>query len=124
MPVTPLRATTRRWPSPSICGKAFGKLDRPTAMQLYIVRHAEPDYANDSLTPAGQLEAEALAVRMTKHLRPEVLYSSPLGRARATMRPTAEAMGLQGTILDWAGELNLPAPAGPWGVASAQWDVP
>jgi broad specificity phosphatase PhoE len=93
-------------------------------MQLYIIRHGDPDYANDTLTAAGQLEAAALATRMARHIRPDELYSSPLGRARATMRPTEEALRQTGTILDWAGELSLWTQEGPWGARQAHWDVP
>jgi broad specificity phosphatase PhoE len=71
-------------------------------MQLFIVRHAEPDYSTDSLTPAGQLEAQALAKRMVSNIKPDVIYSSPMGRAQATMRPTAEAMGLATATADQA----------------------
>jgi probable phosphoglycerate mutase len=33
-------------------------------MRLMIVRHGDPDYEKDSLTPAGWKEAEALSERM------------------------------------------------------------
>ena len=92
-------------------------------MQLFIIRHGDPDYANDSLTPAGRLEAAALATRLATQIKPDTLFSSPMGRARATMRPSEEALSLQGTILDWAGELSLWAPGGPWGPDNAYWDV-
>jgi len=93
-------------------------------MQLFIIRHGDPDYANDTLTSAGQLEAAALATRMATQIRPDRLYSSPMGRARATMRPTAEALSLPGTILDWAAELSLWNQDGPLGPRQALWDVP
>ena len=35
-------------------------------MKLMIVRHAEPDYSIDSLTPAGWEEAKILADRLCK----------------------------------------------------------
>ena len=93
-------------------------------MQLFIIRHADPDYANDSLTPAGELEAVALAVRMARQIRPDFLYCSPLGRAKATMRPTEEALSVSGTILDWAAELSLQPQHGPWGSRHVPFDIP
>ena len=35
-------------------------------MRFLIIRHGDPDYAHDSLTPKGFREAEALAVRLKK----------------------------------------------------------
>jgi len=93
-------------------------------VQLFIIRHGDPDYANDTLTAAGRLEAAALARKMESQIRPDALFSSPMGRARATMKPTEEALSMQGTVLDWAGELGLRCEEGPWGVAQMLWDVP
>ncbi len=64
-----------------------------TGMRLYIIRHADPDYVNDNLTPAGHLEAAALGERMASEGL-NLIYSSPRGRALETMRrirPTAWA---------------------------------
>ena len=33
-------------------------------MKLLLIRHGDPDYENDCLTPVGQREAEALAERI------------------------------------------------------------
>ena len=35
-------------------------------MTIYIIRHAEPDYARDSLTEKGWREAELLSHRLAK----------------------------------------------------------
>ena len=35
-------------------------------MNIYIIRHAEPDYARDSLTEKGWHEAELLSRRLCK----------------------------------------------------------
>jgi broad specificity phosphatase PhoE len=93
-------------------------------MQLFIIRHAEPDYRTDTLTVAGLLEAEALATRMARQLQPDFLYSSPLGRARATMQPTEKALSKSGVILDWAKELRFESRNGPWGDHHAPFDIP
>lgn len=92
-------------------------------MRLYLIRHADPDYANDTITPAGRLEAAALAERMASHGLDE-LYCSPLGRARATAQPTAERLGLTPTVADWTRELSgLRVTPDPWGELVA-WDLP
>lgn len=76
-------------------------------MRLFIIRHADPDYPNDSITTAGKAEAEALAVRL-KRLGLDAIYTSPLGRAVATCGYTARALGLEPVCLDWAREITLP----------------
>ena len=53
-------------------------------MVLYIIRHGNPDYEHDTLTPLGEKEAEALGERMKKEA-PDLIYMSPRGRAIATL---------------------------------------
>ena len=72
-------------------------------MRLYIIRHGDPDYDNDSLTSLGKRQAEALARRFVLN-EPDLIYSSPLGRAVETARPTCELLGKQMRILDWTSE--------------------
>ena len=92
-------------------------------MRLYIVRHADPDYAIDSLTPAGHQEAQALANRM-RQIRPTHLYCSPVQRARHTCQYTADALGLLMQIESWTAELRECRQVyEPWGELCA-WDVP
>ena len=62
-------------------------------MLLYIVRHGIPDYTTDTLTEAGRAQAEAVVSRFTANGLDRV-FSSPLGRARQTAEPTANALGL------------------------------
>lgn len=50
-------------------------------MRLLIVRHADPDYSIDSLTPAGWEEAKLLADRLAP-IPVAAYYVSPLGRAK------------------------------------------
>jgi broad specificity phosphatase PhoE len=92
-------------------------------MRLYIVRHGDPDYAVDGLTPRGHLEAQALAKRM-KLLDPDHLFVSPLGRARATARYSEEALGKTATVLDWVREKSdWREEVLPWG-SRMIWDIP
>ena len=55
-------------------------------MRLLIVRHADPDYSIDSLTPAGWEEAKLLADRLAP-IPVAAYYVSPLGRAKDTGVP-------------------------------------
>ncbi|MCC7146048.1 MAG: histidine phosphatase family protein [Phycisphaeraceae bacterium] len=90
-------------------------------MRLYIVRHAEPDYSIDSLTPAGHQEAKALAQWMAK-LSPDVLYSSPMGRAKDTARYTGDLLGMPVHEEPWTAELGWLIQQEPYGRCSA-WDM-
>ena len=72
-------------------------------MVLYIIRHGDPDYENDTLTPAGQKEAEAVGARMAAQGLDRI-YTSPRGRAVKTSLPTCRAAGLSGTVEDWMTE--------------------
>ncbi|MDR0405557.1 MAG: histidine phosphatase family protein [Clostridiales bacterium] len=72
-------------------------------MLLYIIRHGDPDYENDSLTPKGKLQADALAKRLALHGIDKV-YCSPLGRAKLTAKPTCELLGLDCVIEPWTSE--------------------
>ena len=93
-------------------------------MRLYLIRHADPDYPNNTITPAGHLEAEALARRLT-HEGLTRIYCSPLGRAVHTMQYTAQATGLTPQIEPWMAELDefrIPLPP-PWPALMA-WDIP
>ena len=74
-------------------------------MRLYLIRHADPDYANHTITPAGHLEAQALAA----HLRTagiDEIYSSPLGRAVDTARYTSDLLGLPVQLEPWLQEIG------------------
>ena len=43
-------------------------------MLLYIVRHGDPDYANDTLTERGKLQAEAVGKRIA-HAKVDKIFS-------------------------------------------------
>src|SRR4028118_1885008 len=74
-------------------------------MRLYLIRHADPDYPNNTITAAGHLEAKALADRMRREGMDRI-YSSPMGRARDTAQYSADALGLPMQIEDWTAELS------------------
>jgi len=91
-------------------------------MRIYIIRHADPDYENDTITEAGHLEAQALAKRVAT-LDIDHFYCSPMGRARATAAHTAKLIGREPTIEEWTRELPWRVAPEPWGHMAA-WDFP
>ena len=74
-------------------------------MLLYIVRHGDPDYATDTLTERGRLQAEAVAKRLAASGIDRV-FTSPMGRARETAEPTCKLLGLDYTVEEWAHEIG------------------
>lgn len=74
-------------------------------MRLYIIRHADPDYPNHTITPAGHREADALARRMAAAGLTH-LYTSPLERARHTAQYTADLTKLEPVVVEWTRELS------------------
>lgn len=97
-------------------------------MRLLIIRHADPDYPNNTITAAGHLEAKALAKKL-KHAGLTRLYASPLGRAIHTMQYTADATGLPHTIEEWTREMSIALETTPedWGHGGKRlmaWDIP
>ncbi len=52
-------------------------------MKITIIRHAEPDYKNNTLTEKGFYEAELLG-KYLKNEKIDAMYSSPLPRAKFT----------------------------------------
>lgn len=72
-------------------------------MELYIIRHGDPDYAHDTLTEKGWKEAELLAPRMAK-LNPVAIFCSPRKRAQDTAKPTLELLNAAFTVEEWMNE--------------------
>ena len=74
-------------------------------MLLYIVRHGEPNYEKDCLTENGRLQAEAVGKRIAAS-GIDVIYSSPMGRARETAAPACRLLGLPCNIEEWTHEVE------------------
>lgn len=91
-------------------------------MRILIIRHADPDYPNDTITAAGHLEAKALA-QMLKREGIDRIYSSPVNRAVHTMQYTAELLGIEPVIEPWTRELSL-NPYMLEGSEIAAWNIP
>ncbi len=75
-------------------------------MEMLLIRHGDPDYPHDTLTPQGHEEAARLA-RWLADTPLDALYQSPLGRACATCAYTAQVKGLTPVTLEWLREVGV-----------------
>ena len=62
-------------------------------MRIVFVRHGEPNYEKDCLTPLGHRQAEAAARRLEEE-GIEAIYSSPFGRALETAQAASDHLGV------------------------------
>ena len=72
-------------------------------MILYYVRHGDPIYNPNMLTPLGQRQAEEVAKRLALYGVDEI-YASPSNRAKQTAIPTSELLKLEIKEADFADE--------------------
>lgn len=72
-------------------------------MLFFYVRHGDPIYNPDQLTPLGQRQAEAVARRLALY-GVDQIFSSTSNRAYQTALPTAEILKKDITKLDWTHE--------------------
>ena len=75
-------------------------------MLLFYIRHGDPIYSPDSLTPLGERQAESVAKRLALFGIDEV-YSSSSNRAMQTALPTCEITKKELKILDFLNENNI-----------------
>ena len=86
-------------------------------MLLFYVRHGDPIYNPNQLTPLGERQAEEVAKRLSLYGIDEI-YASPSNRARQTAIPTSELLKLEIKEADFADEahvwrdLTCPKPVG------------
>ena len=93
-------------------------------MRIVFVRHGEPNYELDCLTPSGREQAAAAAERLREEGIEEI-WSSTMGRAMETAQAASEALGLPVKPLDcmrevhWGSRDGTPLFAGghPWDLA-------
>lgn len=85
-------------------------------MRLYIIRHADPDYENNTITTEGHQEARALAGRLAAGGLDRI-YSSPMQRALDTAEYASGRLGIVCQIEPWTRELwpELVLAGSPWG---------
>ncbi len=92
-------------------------------MRIWLIRHAEPDYTIDSLTPKGKVEAELLSRRLAR-CQVRDFYTSPLGRAKDTAAYTLKALGRTAETLPWLREFRGSYPDPETGSRRiVAWDV-
>ena len=72
-------------------------------MLLFYVRHGDPIYNPDSLTPFGERQAEAVG-KMLRNFRINDVYASTSERAKLTAKPLCEIAKKELTLLDFANE--------------------
>jgi broad specificity phosphatase PhoE len=91
-------------------------------MKIMIIRHGDPDYEKDSLTPMGWREAELLANRISR-LDVKAFYCSPLGRAKDTAGVTLKRMNREAEVLDWLREFPATILDPETGERRIAWDL-
>ncbi len=91
-------------------------------MRILLIRHAEPDYSIDSITPKGRVEAELLSLRMARYDIRD-FYVSPLGRARDTAAYTLKRINREATVLPWLKEFSGRYPDPETGKLRLAWDI-
>ena len=89
-------------------------------MRLLIIRHADPDYENNTITAAGREEAKALAARLKANGVNSIVCST-LQRAVDTMKYTQDLTGISPVFHDWLCEFEWEGTAGSF---KNPWDIP
>lgn len=74
-------------------------------MIFFYVRHGDPIYNPDSLTPLGKRQAEAVAKRLALY-GVDRIYASTSNRAIETAKPTSEILKKDIELLDFANEAH------------------
>ena len=92
-------------------------------MRLIFIRHAEPDYKNNTLTKKGFREAAILAERTASWENVREAYVSPLARAQLTAAPCLEKLRLSAFTYDWLQEFLYPVWNPETGERSIAWDL-
>ena len=72
-------------------------------MILFYIRHGDPIYTPDSLTPLGIKQAEALAKRISLY-GIDKIFSSTSNRAIMTAQPTCDLLKKEMSLLDFCNE--------------------
>jgi len=72
-------------------------------MLFFYIRHGDPIYNPDSLTPLGKRQAEAVAKRIALY-GVDRIFASTSNRAMLTAQPTCELLKKEMTLLDFCHE--------------------
>lgn len=83
-------------------------------MEIYLIRHAQPEWVRDGvnivdppLTERGARQSEAVAAALADVEFDEMLVS-PLRRPQLTAAPLLERLGRQADVADWLEEIREP----------------
>ncbi len=82
------------------------KIQKEKQMLLFYIRHGEPIYDPDSLTPLGEMQAEAVSKRLSLH-GIDRIFASTSRRAIQTAEPTSSLLNKEITLLDFCNELYM-----------------
>lgn len=91
-------------------------------MNIYFIRHGDPDYSTDSLTELGHEQAKLLAEAI-KDLKIDEVYQSSMGRAQQTCDYSAKKWGLTPVTIDWAKELCWGDKSGNAWASESPWNI-
>lgn len=91
-------------------------------MRIIFIRHGDPDYEHDTITAKGKREVKALTKRVIKWNVKE-FYTSPLGRAQATIAPALKKLKREQITLPWLQEFYYPAKDPETGEDHIMWDL-
>ena len=72
-------------------------------MLFFYIRHGDPTYTPNSLTPLGERQAEAIAKRLSLY-GVDKIYSSTSNRAIQTAQPTCDLLKKEMELVDYANE--------------------
>ena len=89
-----------------VCYNKYNTQNGGSPMLLYYVRHGDPIYHPDQLTPMGHDQAEALAHRLAK-FGVDKIYASTSKRAMQTAQHTCDLLGMEMETLDFLNENHL-----------------
>lgn len=94
-------------------------------MDIYFIRHGDPDYSTDSLTEIGHEQAKKLA-QAIESWKPDGVFQSTMGRAKQTAEYSAAKWGIEPVSCEWLRELcwgdmkgDAYASESPWTVNNA-----
>ena len=99
------------YPWPEGAGTGLGSPE----MDLFLVRHGQPDWAPDriarndpELTELGHQQAGRVAHRLASLADVDEIWASSMNRARQTSDPIASELSRQPEVYDWLQEINNP----------------
>ena len=74
-------------------------MEREKINAVFYLRHGDPIYNPDSLTPLGMRRADALAKQLSLY-GPDKMFTSSSHRAVLTAQPTCELLHMTPTVFD------------------------